>query len=65
MERRKEFLAWYEINKMDHFNFQEELLKYCRSDVDILRKCCLKFRSMFKEITKKNNFKGIDPLKNV
>ena len=61
MERRKEFLAWYEINKMNQFDFQEELLKYCRSDVDILRKCCLKFRSMFKDITKKSNSKGIDP----
>ena len=48
---------------MNHFDFQEELLKYCRSDVDILRKCCLKFRSMFKEITKKKYSKGIDPFK--
>ena len=37
------------------FDFQKEILKYCRSDVDILRKCCLLFREMLRKET------GIDP----
>ncbi|WAR28316.1 hypothetical protein MAR_014020, partial [Mya arenaria] len=59
--QRLEFLAWYDIHKNDAFDFQYELLKYCRSDVDILRKCCLKFRELFQEITKKDEVLGIDP----
>ena len=33
------------------FDFKEEIIKYCRSDVDILRKCCMEFREMLREIT--------------
>ncbi|XP_052779212.1 uncharacterized protein LOC128216636 [Mya arenaria] len=61
IDKRFEFLAWYDIHKNDAFDFQYELLKYCRSDVDILRKCCLKFRELFQEITQKNEVPGIDP----
>lgn len=61
MARRKEFLAWYEHHKKDPFDFEQDILKYCRSDVDILRKCCLKFRTLFQEVTKKNNSNVIDP----
>ncbi len=35
---RKEFLKWYDEHKNDHYDFQQELLKYCQSDVDILAK---------------------------
>ncbi|WAQ94828.1 LOW QUALITY PROTEIN: hypothetical protein MAR_007299 [Mya arenaria] len=56
-----EFLAWFDIHKNDAFDFQYELLKYCRSDVDILRKCRLKFRELFQDITKKDEVLGIDP----
>ncbi|WAR17795.1 hypothetical protein MAR_032389 [Mya arenaria] len=59
-----EFMAWYDIHKNDAFDFQYELLKYCRSDVDILRKCCLKFRELFQEITQKSKVPGIDPFEN-
>ncbi|XP_045211635.2 uncharacterized protein LOC123563108 [Mercenaria mercenaria] len=41
---REIFLKWYEENKDKPFNFQSELLEYCRSDVDILRRGCLTFR---------------------
>jgi hypothetical protein len=34
---RETFLEWYTEHKKDTFDFQQELLKYCRSDVDILR----------------------------
>lgn len=40
-KRRDEFLNWYEHNKGLEFDFNKELVEYCRSDVDILRKSCL------------------------
>ena len=54
-EAREEFLTWYKQHKHDHFDIQTELLGYCRSDVDILRRCSLQFRGDFMDIT------GIDP----
>ena len=47
-EARTAFLAWYKEQKDNNYvlNFNEEIIKYCRSDVDILRKCCLEFREM-------------------
>jgi hypothetical protein len=45
------------------FSLQAELVRYCRSDVDILRKCCLKLRTLFKELTKTEDSDGIDPFK--
>lgn len=60
-ERRTEFMDWYSKHKEDPFDFDLELLRYCRSDVDILRKCFLKFRQMFMEITTQDDIKGIDP----
>ena len=56
-EVREAFLVWHKEQRDNGyiFNFKEEIIKYCRSDVDILRKCCLEFREMLCEIT------GIDP----
>ena len=50
---REEFLAWHKekVESNYVFNFKEEIEKYCRSDVDILRKCCMRFREMLREIT--------------
>ena len=56
-EDRDAFLAWYTVHKCDSFDLKYELLQYCKSDVDILRRCCLKFRENFMEIT------DIDPFK--
>ena len=52
-ETRKAFLAWHKEQKDNEyvFDFKEEIIKYCRSDVDILRKCCMEFREMLREIT--------------
>ena len=41
------FDSWYESVKNTEFNFMVEMDKYCNSDVDILRKGCLKFRENF------------------
>jgi len=48
------FYTWYRQQK--HFDFQADLEKYCISDVDILQRCCGKFRSLFLQHTD-----GIDP----
>ena len=56
-EAREAFLAWHkeQVESNYEFNFREEIVKYCRSDVDILRQCCMEFREMLRGIT------GIDP----
>ena len=56
-EAREAFLAWHkeQVESGYEFDFKEEIVKYCRSDVDILRKCCMAFREMLREKT------GIDP----
>jgi len=60
-EARKKFIDWYNANAHRPFVLQTELLRYCRSDVDVLRKCCLKFRTLFQELTKTGETNGIDP----
>jgi ribosomal protein S18 len=50
-DKRTKFMQWYE----------DEILKYCRSDVDILQKTCLTFRKMFMDVTCKDELQGIDP----
>ena len=39
---REAFMTWHASKKESNyvFNFQEEILAYCHSDVDILRRCC-------------------------
>ena len=57
-EAREAFLAWHEeqVESNYVFNFREEIVKYCRSDVAILRECCMEFREMLRDKTN-----GIDP----
>lgn len=60
-EARKKFLDWYELHADKPFDLQTDLLRHCRSDVDVLRKCCMKFRLLFKDLTKADSSDGIDP----
>ncbi|MCG8432162.1 MAG: hypothetical protein MJA29_13455, partial [Candidatus Omnitrophica bacterium] len=62
---RQDFLKWYDEHKHDRFDLQAELLKYCRSDVDILRRCCLEFRNVFIEQTTLKMMDGLDPTEGV
>jgi hypothetical protein len=50
---KEKFLDWHRNLKDNEyvFNFKEEILAYCRSDVDILRRCCLEFRELFRNVT--------------
>ena len=43
---REAFMAWHDEQVANNYryDFREEIIKYCRSDVDILRKCCLLYR---------------------
>ena len=52
-------MTWHMSKKESNyvFNFQEEILAYCRSDVDILRRCCLEFCKLFHDVT------DIDPFR--
>ena len=54
---REAFIAWHQEQVENNyvFDFRKEIIKYCRSDVDILAKCCLLYREMFRKET------GIDP----
>ena len=56
-DEKEKFLSWHSNLQENNyvFNFQDEMLKYGRSDVDILRRCCLEFRELFWSVT------GIDP----
>ena len=45
-----DFVAWYKTQKdITDWNFKEELIKYCRADVELLSKAVLKFRQLFYE----------------
>ena len=52
-EERDAFIAWHDeqVASNYRYDFREEIIKYCRSDVDILRKCCLLYREMFRDET--------------
>lgn len=60
--KREEFLTWHALHREDTFDFQQELLDYCVSDVTILQEACLKFRNLVREQTKTEfQDEGIDP----
>ena len=50
---RKAFQTWHkeQVENNYVFDFQKEIVKYCRSDVDIMRKCCLLYREMLRDET--------------
>ncbi len=57
-DKRIEFREWW-ADKVDNdyvWNNKKELLEYCISDVDILRRCMIKFRQLYIDIA------DIDPL---
>lgn len=60
---RERFVERYNIRPKVVFDFQQEIPKYCRSDLNILKKCCLKFRTLFMDITS-GGTGGIDPFGN-
>ena len=49
-EEREKFEEWYETTKGKIFDFKQEMYKYCQSNVDILRRGCMKLRELFIQI---------------
>ena len=60
-DERKAFLEWHNTRVKENyvFDFQKELIEYCRSDVDILRRSMMLFREKFIKL------ENIDPLQYV
>ena len=58
-DKRSKFLKWYEEHVSENyvFDFKKEILEYCRSDVDILRRGIMKLRDEFIKL------ENIDPLR--
>ena len=47
---RTAFLEWHENTYSNYvFDFQEEIVEYCKTDVEILRRACIRFREIFIE----------------
>ena len=63
-EAREKFLTWYQ-EKLENnyvFDFQKEILAYCRSDVDIMAESCKLYREMFMDVTDTTHDEtGLDP----
>ena len=62
---REKFMTWHQeqVDNNYVFDFWHEILKYCRSDVDILAECCKLYRERFKQVTSMDGDveTGIDP----
>ncbi len=56
-KNREAFQKWHEEQRGNNyvFDFDKEIIEYCTSDVDILRRSCMEFRELFRDST------GIDP----
>ena len=59
-EAREDFFDWYEKNKNKPFNLEQEMLDYCVSDVDILRRACCRFQKLVQESTGTKTFNMTD-----
>ena len=51
-------LGWYEENKHKRFDFNKEIDRYCKMDVEILKQGCTKFKKIFKQYTGLNAFQS-------
>jgi len=47
---RREFMAWYDEQKVKVFDYRHMLEQYCQDDVTVLRQACRVFRREFLEI---------------
>jgi hypothetical protein len=48
----KSFDIWHKQQEGRIFNFAQEILDYCVDDVNILRRACLKYRSLIMDLTR-------------
>lgn len=70
-KERTTFLEWYneEVRHGKIFDFDTEIVEYCRNDVRVLREACMKFRALLLRITSTVNTRetvnGIDSFNNI
>ncbi|CAF1135124.1 unnamed protein product, partial [Brachionus calyciflorus] len=61
-KKKADFDNWYDSVKHETFDFKQQFLDYCRSDVVLLAEGCMAFRKIIMERTKlTTNDTGIDP----
>ena len=55
---REELVKWYDrkVASGETFDFAQDMLEYCRSDVHILRRCCGQFQQTIKDLVKVDPF---------
>ena len=58
-DERHKFFEWYK-QQTGFFVMQDEIHRYCVSDVTILREACTKFRDMMFDITRDEHYTGLD-----
>jgi hypothetical protein len=62
VDENQKISKWHKEQKHKIFDLKKELEEYCRSDVDILLKSCLKFRELLMLVTTSvDSPQGIDP----
>ena len=61
LEGRQAFETWHQEQRDQGvvFNFQQELLDYCSSEVRLLKQGCLTFKRMFEDLTGFNPFEHV------
>ncbi|XP_008215610.1 uncharacterized protein LOC103317821 [Nasonia vitripennis] len=59
-KKRDKFIAWHtRLYRTNYrFDFQEEIVEYCKNNVEILRRGCYEFRQKFIELTTVDPFIG-------
>ena len=57
---RKNFEKWYDeqVAKNVEFDFQNELVEYCESDVKLLKQGCLTFKRVFEKAKRQSLTRG-------
>lgn len=55
-DERNNFLAWYKLEKEKTFNCENELIKYCNQDFQVLRHAFIKCMKKFEITTNVNPF---------
>lgn len=53
------FQKWYKEQDGKTFDFDTDIIEYCKSDVDILRRGCLQLRELFMELTDVDPFDSL------
>ena len=65
-ENRDIFLSWYANKQKAVFDFKQEIIDYCRSDVNFLRHACMRYRTLLIEATGDEGCPcGVDPFQHI